>query len=96
MVKKREYLELGGKASPLELWMGPCLCPYCPQKDVCLCQQYSVRGGIVEEGQLREMMVQIEIDQESFQLDEEDLEQENNCGQCPVCVVRVGAYYPEG
>ena len=24
------------------------------------------------------------------------MEEENDCGQCPVCVGRVEAYYPEG
>ena len=41
-------------------------------------------------------MVQIEINQGSYQLDEDDLEEENDYGLGRVCVVRVGACDPEG
>ena len=31
------------------------------------------------------MKVQIEVDQDAYRWDEDDLEKESDCGQCPVC-----------
>ena len=61
-VKKGVSWAGGGGVPSRRCWMGPCLCPYWPEKKGCLCPDpcsepaYKVRGGIGEEDGARSLL----------------------------------------